>query len=282
MTEEFSSALNASQQHFAKRGRLANCYAAGMVMLTSKEHRRRNFALMVAKLKRDGKRSKDIAIALDISPSYVSQMLSGHRDIGDATARSIEQKFELPHGALDAFWAGPQAPLSGENIYQMPFNPEQVGRSFVADEPDDEWADVRAHSQSVGLGDGREAAEYAETRKLKFRVVSLRRKGLSPNTLSVVFGRGDSMLPRIRDGDAILFDTSDKVPRDGRIYVVQIDGPRGPEYSAKRCVEILGRIAFEAINPDGDHQWSKPRAMDDPKRPIEILGRVRWIGSWED
>jgi phage repressor protein C with HTH and peptisase S24 domain len=251
-----------------------------MVMLTSKENRRRNFAMMVADWKRSGRRSKDIAIALDMAPSYVNQMLSGNRDIGDATARKIEEKCNLKRGALDAFWAEPQ--VSGDSVYQIPFSADQVARTYVADEPDDEWTDVRAHSQSVGLGDGREAAEYAETRKLKFRVVSLRRKGLSPHTLSVVFGRGDSMLPRIRDGDAILFDTSDKVPRDGRIYVVQIDGPRGPEYSAKRCVEVLGRIAFEAINPDGDHQWSKPRAMDDPKRPIEILGRVRWIGSWED
>lgn len=218
MTEKVSSALNVSQQHFAKRRLLASCYAAGMVMLTSKEHRRRNFALMVAKLKRDGKRSKDIA------------MTSG----------------TPPRGALSRSSSCRTARLMPSGQIRRPHLP--------------------------GMGSTR----CPSTR------TSLRRKGLSPNTLSVVFGRGDSMLPRIRDGDAILFDTSDKAPRDGRIYVVQIDGPHGPEYSAKRCVEILGRIAFEAINPDGDHQWSKPRAMDDPKRPIQILGRVRWIGSWED
>ena len=32
----------------------------------------------------------------------------------------------------------------------------------------------------------------------------------------------------------------------------------------------------------GDHGWTKPRRMDDKRHPIEVIGRVRWIGSWED
>jgi len=49
----------------------------------------------------------------------------------------------------------------------------------------------------------------------------------------------------------------------------------------KRC-DIIDRIVyFRSDNPDGDHQWKKPRRMEDPAHPIDILGRVRWIGSWE-
>lgn len=146
----------------------------------------------------------------------------------------------------------------------------------------EDWADVAGYAQAVGLGEGKDAQEYAETHKLKFRADSLQRKRLRPHALAVVYGRGDSMLPRIRSGDAILFDTSDTKPRDGALFVVHADGAKGPEYSAKRCQEIGGMWFFDSLNPDGDHTWRKPRMMDDPKRPITIVGRIRWIGSWED
>jgi len=150
------------------------------------------------------------------------------------------------------------------------------------DPRDHEWADIPAHAQSFGLGEGQEADEYAVTRKLKFRRDSLERQHLQPSALQVAYGTGDSMLPLIRDGAAILFDTSDTTPRDGRVYMIHLPGQRGPEYSAKKCTELLGHIAFEALNPDGDHHWKKPRAMLDPKRPIPVIGRVRWVAAWVD
>lgn len=141
-----------------------------------------------------------------------------------------------------------------------------------------EWSDVRGFAQAAALGDGAEADDYAESHKLKFRATSLRRKGLRPDHLVVYYGKGDSMEPRIRDGDAILFDTSDTTPRDAAIFVVR----RGREMYAKRCELLDGTAWFRSDNPHGDHHWRKPRRLDDPRDPLQILGRVRWIGSWED
>ncbi len=139
------------------------------------------------------------------------------------------------------------------------------------------WEDVVGYAQAVGLGAGAEAQEYAETHKLKFRTESLRRKGLRPPALAVYYGQGDSMEPRIRAGDAILFDTSDTRPVDGAIYLVCRDG----EINVKRCEIIDDIVYFRSDNPAGDHTWRKPRRMDHPSDPITIHGRVRWIGSWE-
>lgn len=147
---------------------------------------------------------------------------------------------------------------------------------------DDEWSDILGYAQAVGLGEGQEGQEYAETHKLKFRADSLNRKRLRPHALSVVYGRGDSMLPRIHPGDAILFDMTDTTPRDEKLFIVMSHGANGPEYSAKRCRDFDGLIFFDSLNPAGDHAWRKPRRMDDEKRPIAIVGRIRWIGSWED
>lgn len=140
------------------------------------------------------------------------------------------------------------------------------------------WRDVLAYSQGVGLGAGTEPQEYAETHALKFRASSLQRKRLNPEKLAVFYGQGDSMLPRIKKGDAILFDTSDATPVDGAIFIVEWRG----EVYAKRC-EILDGVAWwRSDNPSGDHTWNKARRGDDPKNPVAVLGRVRWLGSWED
>lgn len=143
---------------------------------------------------------------------------------------------------------------------------------------DTDWADITGYAQAVGLGAGVEAQEYAETHKLKFRASSLKRKRLNPAKLAVMYGEGDSMLPRIHPTDAIMFDTSDTRPADGKLYVITRDG----ELSVKRCDIIDGIVYFKADNPNGRHSWQKPRRWDDPVTPIDIHGRVRWFGSWED
>lgn len=141
-----------------------------------------------------------------------------------------------------------------------------------------DWSDVRGYAQAAGLGAGAEADEYAESHKLKFRAASLRRKGLRPQHLVVYYGKGDSMEPRIHDGDAILFDTSDTTPKDGAVFIVQ----RGREMYAKRCEVLDNAVYFRSDNPHGDHHWRKAKRLDNPRDPLHILGRVRWIGSWED
>ncbi len=146
---------------------------------------------------------------------------------------------------------------------------------------DSDWGDIEGYAQAVGLSEGVEAQEYAETHKLKFRADSLRKKRLNPRNLAVFYGDGDSMEPRIHSGDAVLFDQSDTRPRDGQLYVILVPGAGAESYTVKRCELLDDLVLFKADNPKGDHGWKKPRRMDDPRRPIKIIGRVRWIGSWE-
>jgi phage repressor protein C with HTH and peptisase S24 domain len=141
---------------------------------------------------------------------------------------------------------------------------------------DHEWAEVRGTDQAVALGDGAAPEDYAETHKLKFRASSLRRKGLRPDRLEVYYGDGDSMEPRIRKGDAILFDTSDARILDDRIYVIRYEG----HVYAKRLQHFGEHVAIVSDNRD-DPKWRKP-VLVRPSDDFEVLGRVRWIGSWED
>lgn len=145
-----------------------------------------------------------------------------------------------------------------------------------------DWAPVHATRQGLGLGQGVDPEDYAEAHLLLFRKSSLARKHLKPDKLEVAYGKGESMLPRIHDGDAVLFDTTDTTPKDGHLYVILVEG-RGdkPEPQVKRCLTIGSFVFFAADNPAGAHDWAKPRPLGDPKHEIRVLGRVRWIGSWE-
>lgn len=153
--------------------------------------------------------------------------------------------------------------------------PEQQDQHGAANDP--EYDDIPAYAQAAGLGAGMEAQEYAETHALKFKTSSLRKQGLLGRRLAVYYGKGDSMEPRIKTGDAILFDASDTKPVDGEIFIVAWRG----EIYAKRIEFVDDIVVVKSDNPAGDHHWRKPKRLDNPREPIEILGRVRWIGSWE-
>ena len=143
------------------------------------------------------------------------------------------------------------------------------------DDGDDDTVDIPGYAHHLALGDGSSAEEYTETHKLKFRASSLRKKGLLGRRLEVYYGMGDSMEPRIHDGDAVLVDRDDVTPNDGDIFV--IDGHGGA--MAKRLTNIDGRWFFESDNRT-DPKWRKPTPMDG-KHTYTIVGKVRWIGSWE-
>lgn len=141
---------------------------------------------------------------------------------------------------------------------------------------DETWADILGVRQAAALGDGAEPDEYAETHKLKFRSDSLARKHLKPDRLAVVYGKGDSMYPTIKDGDAILIDTGDRAPRDDKLFVVTY----GRDLFAKRLINLGGKWFIDSDNKS-DPKWKRPEPIDEV-RGFEIHGRVRWIGSWED
>lgn len=218
--------------------------------------------------------------------STLGERIAEGLTLRDMSVKDLERATGIPYSTIKGIIDGHQR---GSTKLALIADALKLRAGWLADgkgarerlEPD--YEDITGFAQAVGLGAESEIAEYEETHKLKFRADSLARKKLRAPQLNVVYGKGDSMLPRIRSGDAILFDAGDKTPRDGKIYVVCYPSRTGGvACSAKQCMELDGTFYFQSLNNDGDHDWKKPRRMDDEKRPIEIMGRVRWIGSWED
>lgn len=214
------------------------------------------------------------ARSLGVTQETVADLLDGTQGL---ISQYMTGKIALNYRAVLAFAQALELPDPREIRADLP--EQQLASRVQEPSPEwNEWSDVMGYAQAAGLGAGVEAEDYAEAHKLKFRASSLRRKGLRPQHLVVYYGKGDSMEPRIKDGDAILFDTSDTKPRDGAVFIVQ----RGKEMYAKRCELLDGAAYFRSDNPHGDHHWRKAKRLDNPRDPLQVLGRVRWIGSWEE
>lgn len=225
-----------------------------MVATVDKELRRARIREVVDAIKAQGLTQVAICDELDVTP----QAMTGWLKTGNIENRNAVKL----------------ATMGGFSPTFLIFD-----RAANSDETDG-WSDILAVKTAAALGDGAVPDEYAETHKLKFRAESLRRKGLHHRKLCVVYGRGESMLPRIRPGDAILFDTGDTAPKDETLFVVSYASRDEGGLVVKQLLDIGGKWHLQGLNPD-DPKWRKPRPIDD-QRDFKIHGRVRWIGSWED
>lgn len=233
----------------------------------------------------DTKKAKPTAA--DRAAAAKLKMAWGHhaRELG-LTQDSIAGELGITQGAVSQYLNG-KIPLNYRTLLvfcrALGIAPEsirtdlpeqQLGASHGAD---GDWEDIRGVRQAAALGDGSLPDEYAETHKLKFRTASLRKKGLNKRALIVYYGDGESMEPRIKHGDALLFDVSDKRPVDGAIYLFS-----SPDsgLTVKRLVDYGGRWFLEADNKHA-RNWSKPVPMEGGRHSYTIEGKLRWIGSWE-
>ncbi|WP_157673012.1 S24 family peptidase [Curvibacter sp. AEP1-3] len=103
---------------------------------------------------------------------------------------------------------------------------------------------------------------------LSFSRQWLQKRGLQPNNLKVIRVAGDSMRPVLNDGDKVLVDIGDTLPKSGRAYVLL----QGEELLVKYC-QLLpdGLLRVSSANPDYpayDIDLAKTTG-------VSIVGRVR-------
>ncbi|WP_394131123.1 helix-turn-helix transcriptional regulator [Shewanella maritima] len=109
-------------------------------------------------------------------------------------------------------------------------------------------------------------------RKLAFRTKWLRYRGLQPESLRVVFAKGDSMEPTIHTGDSILVDITQTTLTDGSIFVLRL----GDELYAKRLQKhIDGSVTI--ISDNKEYKEQVVSIEDLPM--LNIVGKVVWIGK---
>ncbi|PRZ48319.1 XRE family transcriptional regulator [Tritonibacter scottomollicae] len=111
----------------------------------------------------------------------------------------------------------------------------------------------------ASAGNGSEVSSEAGTQAYAFNRKWLDKRGLKPNTLSVISVRGDSMEPDLNDGDLVLIDLANTDLADGKIYAVQYSGNlfvKRVQYIPGDTVRLVSRNAqyapIEIKTPEAD------------------------------
>lgn len=137
---------------------------------------------------------------------------------------------------------------------------------------EDEYALIEGYNIAVSTGHGLFGEDTEVTRCLAFRRRWLSYRGFSDKQLKVVFARGDSMEPTIKDNDSLLVNLSSIAPIDGKIFVVRL----GSELYAKRIQKRWdGGIELISDNKEYDKQVIPAEELEQ----LQVIGQVVWIGK---
>lgn len=124
---------------------------------------------------------------------------------------------------------------------------------------------------SVSCGNGVYVYDESQTAVYPVSEFLLKSLGASLTETDIIFASGDSMLPEIKDGDALMVDKSKKDVIDGQIYIIRSDG----QLLCKR----LQKIPPMKIKIVSDNQKYDPYYIDFSKVidfDFEVIGRVLW------
>lgn len=133
-----------------------------------------------------------------------------------------------------------------------------------------ELSDVR-----LAAGDGIENDDETQTGVIQFRRSFLRSVGADAGKARVVYAKGDSMEPVIKDGAALLVvPNEDLTLRDlagGGVYAINYDGKMIVKTVAKD--KLTGRWVARSFNP------AYPDIPLENGHPARVLGQVVWAGA---
>ncbi len=92
----------------------------------------------------------------------------------------------------------------------------------------------------------------------------------SESSLKAVTVRGDSMSPRIQDGDILLINTADKKPRSGNVYAIAVDD----ELRVKRLVKRMDNSWIISSDNKADLSYVDEVISYNNFEQLRIIGRA--------
>jgi len=144
---------------------------------------------------------------------------------------------------------------------------QEESNSLRIKEFNEDFVLVPGYHIQVSAGNGSCAIDAPIKRYLAFRRKYLKYKGLDSNKLAVVFAKGDSMEPTVKDNDSLLVDLSCTTPIDGKLFVVRL----GDELYAKRVQKSFdGSIRLISDNREYEPITVAKEQLDQ----LCVIGRV--------
>lgn len=136
--------------------------------------------------------------------------------------------------------------------------------------PEGDFVMVPRLGVKLSAGNGHERVDVEIDKQAMpqaFRADWIRKRRLRPYSLASLTADGDSMEPRIQDGDALVIDTADTMVQDGRVYAIWYDGGE----RVKRLYRLPGGgLRIQSDNP----AFATIDLGPDLVQHVRVLGRV--------
>ncbi|WP_367863719.1 XRE family transcriptional regulator [Pseudomonas guariconensis] len=233
-----------------------------------------------------GASQKEFADQYGLDASYLSQILNGHRNLGEKAALKLEEKIGLDSGTLvspaptiDMDPVAPQdhptAPTSAADLVKQMLAKSGKGiseetrqrllaaaedpapsnvitadfsrRGLVGDE-----IRIAHYDVSGAMGDGEVAHDFPEMLKdIRVSPTHLRELGVEfkePYHLKLITGRGQSMAPTIRNRDPLIVDVSIREFVGDGIYFFSYQG-----HQYIKRLQKKGRDHFKMVSDNTNH-----------------------------
>lgn len=218
---------------------------------------------------------KDFADKYDLNASHLSQLLTGHRALGERAARNLEEKIGITPGTLVSPTHSPDHAPSNPQVQEQVKSYSLTPISAWDDDTplDDDEVEVPFLKEvELSAGSGRTVIEENTRFKLRFGKYTLRRHNVQPEHAVCVPIYGNSMEPVLRSGATVGVDRSKTQVIDGDIYALNHAG----QLRVKQLYRLPGGgIKLRSFNreehPDEEYN---PDQMTDLN--ISIIGRVFW------
>ena len=199
-----------------------------------------------------------------VSPQAVAQWYSGDtKRISPEYLAQIARRYKV-----DLDWLitgrGVMAPREEEKLTPI-YSWEEEGEL-----PPGEYVYIPRLNVRLSAGNGKEALEIdlMKDQPQAFRADWIRQHQLKPSALACMQAEGDSMEPRLCDGDSLLVDTSQTDIIDGKIYALA--------YAHELRVKRLYKLPSGGILIRSDNSSKYPEMTVQPSdlETIRVVGRV--------
>lgn len=170
----------------------------------------------------EGMSKADFGRMIGRSSSQVGHIIGPNptRNIGNPMARHIERCFNKPTGWMD---------IQHKKV-------QDASAEVIKQYPESGIVRIPMYNADLAAGIGAHIDMDAVTDFIELPRGVCEDHGLNPDAIVAAKVRGDSMMPRLMDGDIVLIDTGDKRPRDGQVYAIAVDD----ELRVKRILRPLG------------------------------------------
>ena len=213
----------------------------------------------------------DLIGATGLSKGTVSKWISGINTPSGKSITSLARALKTsPEWILDGVITPEK---SNADIAQM-----EVGIYQDGDPVPDGYVAIDYYDDVyVSAGNGYLNLEKPSNNKMLFPIDLIKECNVEPATTKVIHVRGESMFPKLKDGQAISIDMSARTIYDGEIYAFQVGDDTKIKYLFNWNEQ--GKGGFKAVSANSDKnqfpdEYYSPDQIE--SEGISILGQYWW------